>query len=682
MIGLQFPNQGLQPFTKKFGQSLHESDDEKTIETKVIHENIQQDLSDQNFPIVIDKPADLIDDSDEEVQTVSHGIIHLKESLQDFNYDSDGDESISSTIEDAGEEVIVEVDNKTFLLEHSDILPNDAPIETIDTLKALKYHIESSENRSFTNLERQLLATIVQHGIFNAKNDQEESKEKQTEKNLQTPDINHDEVEKSIEIKDACVSDTQQSSGTDHIKNNKTDQVHDKNMEESLSQISDSSEDSNIAENQKNVHPEACEYELPNKNVSSNSESSATRKILLPTPGSFEEVTNVLIDNGAPKNFSRPTLSIEEQIKLTKAIKALPISEKLKKIQNSCHPDDEPTFELFESMNKSNDKEPAYEDLLNTFSNQKQDKEAKPKYRSKTKILPPRNEFSKRQRQLGKDQRDSPNPNRRVVKRDSDEKTYTIKNTKDPVKRKVKVQYKEVSNKKEIETGSCINNLPSKLDKDHSRKRKKQDTLNDVDGIEYRSDDESKERAVDILTNLITQKFLDKISKADGNLLSAELGLANNMDESMIISNNQHSQISTPQNPSSHFQPQAYIATSLNHNIINPVPIPIAPLMSHPGLILSSIDSDKSSKSKPDFLSNKTQNNVIVSEMDLNTNLDLRSCKTNDSSILIKEPFPKFPNTVDYIDLCDPKKDNSNSASFPKQTSTGLDMITEEGEIC
>ena len=109
---------GLQPFTKKFGEPLYSSNNNNN----------------KSIP-------------------------------KSFEYDDDSD---SDTIEEEDNNENIDSDNvDPFLLDNSDILPLNSPPDTVNTLKALKNHIATSESRSFTNLERQLLATIVQHGILN-----------------------------------------------------------------------------------------------------------------------------------------------------------------------------------------------------------------------------------------------------------------------------------------------------------------------------------------------------------------------------------------------------------------------------------------------------------------------------------------------------------------------------------
>eukprot|EP00116_Pleurobrachia_bachei_P005988 sb/3466250/ len=114
---LSYPKQGLQPFTKVFGEPLYEVKPEQEPTQTRKRRKTDEETKDEK-PQFIDDGFDYSDDSDEEAE--------------DF----------------------------------SDIIPENAPEDTINTLKTLSAHVRTSEKRKFTKLERQLLSTVVQHGII------------------------------------------------------------------------------------------------------------------------------------------------------------------------------------------------------------------------------------------------------------------------------------------------------------------------------------------------------------------------------------------------------------------------------------------------------------------------------------------------------------------------------------
>lgn len=543
MIGYRYPVQGLQPFTKTFGQPLHEPD---CADTEVTQSGELINANENN-----------VDSKDPE-----YVASQIEKSMR-FSYESDGDESdASNEQEDPAESHSGknDDDDDTFLNDHSDILPIDAPVETINTLKALKYHIESSENRCFTNLERQLLATIVQHGIFNAnKNDSAENQAVVVEKVKEQQNTNQgtDPNMESSEKQQLPISATQIPPGLEG--NYSREQTPDSQL--------------------------------------------ISRKALLPTPGSYDEASHdLMVDSEGSKLFTKTTLPITEQKKMSKAVQSLKISEKLTRIQKSYHPDDEPTLQLFESMASTQEEDSGFDDLLASYTKSKAEGEKEPKYKSKTKILPPSSSFLKRQEKQNaakqeryeKFQNDSHHDShghgsRRVVSREDYKREkrgeYERKNNEKEINyqysskgRRVKLNYKE--DKREQAMPSAKGRSYSYHEADRKRSRSP-DPVNEGDN----KDGSSDEKAVDMLANLITQKFLSSMTESPE--LPCQLNAEQDPDPTI-----------SPPSTASHstaFPPPTFITAAtpapflppppiLGNPIISvPQPIITGPMMVHPG---------------------------------------------------------------------------------------------------
>ncbi|KAL5257540.1 hypothetical protein ACHWQZ_G012463 [Mnemiopsis leidyi] len=575
MIGYRYPIQGLQPFTKTFGQPLHEPD-------PVEQDNILYEDREQGSMAFEDQLANKKHDHD--AMYVASQI----EKSMGFTYgdDSDGDDSdVSGQLETHSEDPVLPDEDDDFLAAHSDILPADAPIDTINTLKALKYHIETSENRCFTNLERQLLATIVQHGIFNAgKDNTSPNSGEQKSSEILESSVTRDNIAANNENRSQHVG-TSQTSETQMLSDSQSKEDH---ITENIIPAAQSTPQHNLS---KPSSVSQLPPHLAGNYIRENSPSDSqtvSRKALLPTPGSYEEVSHVLMsETEGSKNFSKPMLPINEQKKLSKTVKSLKISEKLARIQNSYHPDDEPTLQLLESMSNKNVEESGYDDLLASYSKTKSQLEMEPKYKSKTKIIPPSSEFLKRQEkhQASRHERYSDNmqysslshsSTRRVVSRDEYERERRQKEQEhQPTRRKVKVHYKE------------DNRVHSKYGQGVNTKHKKSKSVSPEIVNNQTSVESSEEKAVDILADLITQKFLSTMTEVE------DIGKSKPAKDSVLQTISQpsstvSSSFSAPpfiSNSAPFLPPPQLLATPMMPIISTPLPLVTAPMMSHPGPI-------------------------------------------------------------------------------------------------
>ena len=581
MIGYRYPVQGLQPFTKTFGQPLHEPDPlHESGHNEQIKVNEEQSLN--NF------------EEQSATQKHDHDAMYVASQIEKsmgFSYgdDSDGDDSdVSSHLGSRSEQPIPPDEDDDFLAAHSDILPADAPTDTINTLKALKYHIETSENRCFTNLERQLLATIVQHGIFNAgKDDNPTNSSEQINSEIHEGNVAHDH--NSIENEDRSqhagasqLSEMQLQSKSktkeDHLTDNVLPAAQKAPHQHNLS----ASSSTNVSQ-----LPPHLAGNYIRENSPSDSQT-VSRKALLPTPGSYEEVSHVLMsETEGSKNFSKPVLPINEQKKLSKTVKSLKISEKLARIQNSYHPDDEPTLQLLESMANKDVEESGYDDLLASYSKTKSQLEKEPKYKSKTKIIPPSSEFLKRQEkhQASRHERydnmqygfQNQGSTRRVVRREDYERERRQKEQEhEPTRRKVKVHYKEDKRVHKPHGQGAKN-------KQNRKKSKSPENVN-----KQTSEESSEEKAVDILADLITQKFLSTMTEVEVTPENS------NPDQTPMLQTIAQPSSTVPSSiPATPFistsapflPPPQMLPTPMMPIISTPQPLVTAPMMRHPGLI-------------------------------------------------------------------------------------------------
>ena len=600
MIGYRYPIQGLQPFTKTFGQPLHEPDVEE-------YSSKEPPPVQQNHDIIVD---------------AKFAASQIEKSMR-FSYDSD-DSDASGRLEETSEQHPPPEDNAEFLTNHSDILPSDAPIDTINTLKALKYHIETSENRCFTNLERQLLATIVQHGIFNA--NKEES----------VPDLN-EQVELGEQVQQSEIQQMDVHQGEIQPKETQTSQV----VHESTSSVRNNQNELEVNTDIQSAHssttqvPPNLEENHIRENITPSDTQSVSRKALLPTPGSYDEVSHVIMsENTGAMNFSKPTLPITEQKKLSKTVKSLKISDKLARIQNSYHPDDEPTLQLLESMAKKTEEESGYDDLLKSYSKTKSqlEVEKEPKYKSKTKILPPSAEFLKRQEKHNASRHEryekmqydsqSHSSNRRVVRREDYEREKRSKDQdREPSRRRVKLNYKEDTPDHNLQIPKSqssyldIERRGKRNSKNNSKNNSKSNSPETEVAVEKNINASTEEKAVDLLANLITQKFLSTMTEVE------ELPGSKGQDMEPTAPQTIAQPVSTlhsnfPAPPFIHghgppFFPPPLPMMAANVPIMSaPLPIVTGPMMVHPGPVkrsnLITINLDTSPK--------KTKKNVVLKD--------------------------------------------------------------------